>query len=174
MSCPATRAVPPSAFSSVVSTFTAVVFPAPFGPSREKTVPAGTSRSMPSSTVLSPYAFRSPETAIAEVLMRPLSAPPLSRPCHAPDTITDMAFYLVAPGQGTGADDKSRHRLTARRSAVAPARAALGRERGHALGGVLAGHEVVEGRARMLDGLDDVGDAAGFLHDPQRDAHRGG
>jgi predicted lysophospholipase L1 biosynthesis ABC-type transport system permease subunit len=27
----------------------------------------------------SPYAFRSPETAIAEFLMRPLSAPPLTR-----------------------------------------------------------------------------------------------
>jgi hypothetical protein len=54
-------------------------------------VPAGTSRSMPSSTILSPYAFRSPETAIAEVLMPPLSAPPLTRPCHAPDTTTDTA-----------------------------------------------------------------------------------
>ena len=40
-------------------------------------------RSMPSSTTLSPYAFRSPETAIAEVLMRPLSAP---APDTAPDT----------------------------------------------------------------------------------------
>jgi hypothetical protein len=43
---------------------------------------------MPSSTILSPYAFRSPETAIAEVLMRPLSAAGLTRPCHAPDTAT--------------------------------------------------------------------------------------
>ena len=51
---------------------------------------------MPSSTTLSPNAFRSPETAIAEFLMRPLSAPPLTRPCHAPDTTTDTAFYLVA------------------------------------------------------------------------------
>ena len=32
-----------------------------------KTVPARTSRSMPSSTTLSPYAFRSPETTIAEL-----------------------------------------------------------------------------------------------------------
>jgi len=39
-SCPATRTVPPSAFINVVSTFTVVVLPAPFGPSREKTVPA--------------------------------------------------------------------------------------------------------------------------------------
>ncbi len=68
-SCPATRTVPPSALINVVSTFTVVVLPAPFGPSREKTVPAGTSRSMPSRTILSPYAFRSSETAIAELLM---------------------------------------------------------------------------------------------------------
>ena len=39
-SCPATRTVPPSAFINVVSTFTVVVLPAPFGPSREKIVPA--------------------------------------------------------------------------------------------------------------------------------------
>src|SRR5207245_9721095 len=80
--------------------FTVVVLPAPFGPSREKTVPARTSRSMPSSTVLSPYAFRSPATAITELVMRPLSAPSLTRPCHASDTTTDTAFYLVVPGQG--------------------------------------------------------------------------
>jgi hypothetical protein len=36
-SCPATRTVPLSAFISVVSTFTVVVLPASFGPSREKT-----------------------------------------------------------------------------------------------------------------------------------------
>src|SRR5215831_17258351 len=100
MSCPATRTVPASAFINVVSTFTVVVLPAPFGPTREKTVPAPTSRSMPSSTVLSPNAFRSPETAIAEVVMRPASAPGLTPTCHAPDTTTDTASYLVAPGQG--------------------------------------------------------------------------
>ena len=37
---PATRAVPASGFSSVVSTRTAVVLPAPLGPSRPSTVPA--------------------------------------------------------------------------------------------------------------------------------------
>src|SRR6185437_14523344 len=62
----------------------------------------------------------------------------------------------------------------ARWLAVAPVGAAFGRERGHAFEGVVAGHEVVEGRARVVDGLDHVGDTAGFLHDPQRDAHRGG
>src|ERR1700746_1394191 len=98
-SCPATRTVPLTAFINGGGQLAGVVFPAPFGPSREKTVPAGTSRSMPSSTVLSPYAFCSPETAIAEFLMRPLSAPPLTRPCHASDTTADTAFYLVAPGR---------------------------------------------------------------------------
>src|SRR5438067_9862610 len=44
---------------------TVVVFPAPFAPSREKTVPDGTCRSMPSSTTWSPKALRSPAAAIA-------------------------------------------------------------------------------------------------------------
>src|SRR6516225_5641431 len=98
-SCPATRTVPASAFINVVRTLTVVVLPAPFGPSMEKTDPAATSKSMPSSTILSPYAFRSPETAIAELLMRPLSAPPLTCTGHSADTTTDTAVYLVAPGQ---------------------------------------------------------------------------
>ncbi|MDF2739452.1 MAG: hypothetical protein K0S88_818, partial [Actinomycetia bacterium] len=42
-----------------------VVLPAPFGPSSEKTVPSGTSRSMPSSTSWSPNDLRSPVAAIA-------------------------------------------------------------------------------------------------------------
>ena len=67
-SWPATRTVPPSAFINVVSTLIAVVLPAPFGPSRAKIVPAATSRSMPSRTTLSLYAFRSPEAAIAELI----------------------------------------------------------------------------------------------------------
>ena len=43
-----------------------VVLPAPFGPSRAKIVPSATSRSMPSSTTLSPYDLRSPPTMIAD------------------------------------------------------------------------------------------------------------
>jgi len=43
----------------------------------------------------------SPETAIAEFVMRPPSAPGLTLACHAPDTTTDTALYLVAPGQGS-------------------------------------------------------------------------
>src|SRR5262245_11831613 len=56
---------------------------------------------MPSSTVFSPNAFRSPETAMAEVVMPPPSALGLTPACYAPDTTTDTAFYLVAPGQGS-------------------------------------------------------------------------
>ena len=44
---------------------TTVVLPAPLGPSRAKTVASGTSRSMPSSTTLSPKDLRSPEAQIA-------------------------------------------------------------------------------------------------------------
>src|SRR5215470_11845845 len=109
MSCPATRTVPASAFINVVSTFTVVVFPAPFGPSREKTVPAGTSRSMPSSTVLSPNAFRSPETAIAEFLMRPPSALGLTPTCHGPDTTTDTAWKQAFVGSDHARCAAGRH-----------------------------------------------------------------
>jgi hypothetical protein len=53
-SAPATVICPPSGRISVERICTAVVLPAPFGPSRANTVPAGTCRSMPSSTSLSP------------------------------------------------------------------------------------------------------------------------
>jgi hypothetical protein len=42
-----------------------VVLPAPFGPSRPKIVPTGTSRSMPASACTSPNSFVSPSTRIA-------------------------------------------------------------------------------------------------------------
>src|ERR1051326_4222055 len=51
---PATCALPESARASVVRILTAVVFPAPFGPSRPKTVPDGTENVRPSSAVTSP------------------------------------------------------------------------------------------------------------------------
>jgi len=80
-SCPATRTVPASAFSNVVRMLTVVVLPAPFGPSMENTDPSATSKSMPSSTTLSPYALRSPVTAIADFVM-PSTMPsgPVTRP----------------------------------------------------------------------------------------------
>ena len=51
---PATAREPASGRLSVVRTRTAVVLPAPFGPSRPQTVPAGTSRSTPCSACVSP------------------------------------------------------------------------------------------------------------------------
>ena len=51
---PATAASPSSASASVVRMRTAVVLPAPLGPSTAVTVPAGTARSMPASAVFSP------------------------------------------------------------------------------------------------------------------------
>jgi hypothetical protein len=65
-SWPATRALPPSAATRVERMLTTVVLPAPFGPSRAKIEPAGTSRSMPSSTTFEPYALRRLRTAIAD------------------------------------------------------------------------------------------------------------
>ena len=64
-SSPATRALPASGLSSVVSTRTAVVLPAPFGPSSPSTVPGAASRSTPSSARTSPNDLTRPETLIA-------------------------------------------------------------------------------------------------------------
>src|SRR4051794_38393885 len=70
-SSPATRALPESGFNSVVSTRTAVVLPAPFGPSSPSTVPCETSRSTPSSARTSPNDLVSPEVTIAGSLIEP-------------------------------------------------------------------------------------------------------
>ena len=72
-SWPRTRAVPPSAGSSVARIETVVVLPAPLGPSSAVTVPAGTVRSRPSSTVWSPYRLgvrrpRSPGVGLAGMI----------------------------------------------------------------------------------------------------------
>jgi len=64
-SSPATLALPSSGRSSVVSTRTAVVFPAPLGPRSPSTVPAATSKSIPSSARTSPKDFVRPLTLIA-------------------------------------------------------------------------------------------------------------
>jgi DNA-binding SARP family transcriptional activator len=68
-SCPPTVTVPASAVISVDRICTAVVLPAPFGPSSEKIVPAGMCRSMPSRTTCSPNCLRSPVTPMAVVPM---------------------------------------------------------------------------------------------------------
>ena len=52
---PATVASPSSGSARVVRIRTAVVLPAPLGPSTAVTVPVGTSKSIPASAVVSPY-----------------------------------------------------------------------------------------------------------------------
>ena len=65
---PATRAEPPSARASVVSTLTAVDLPAPFGPSRPKIVPGATANVSPSRAWTSPYRFVRPSPRSSENL----------------------------------------------------------------------------------------------------------
>ena len=62
---PSTSACPPSGRSNVVRMRTAVVLPAPFGPSTPSTVPRGTDRSMPRSACTSPNDLVRPSTRIA-------------------------------------------------------------------------------------------------------------
>jgi hypothetical protein len=64
---PATRACPESGRSKVARTRTAVVLPAPFGPSRPRTVPCGTARSRWLSAVAFPKRLHRPSQAMAGV-----------------------------------------------------------------------------------------------------------
>jgi hypothetical protein len=57
--------MPASGRSSVVSTRTAVVLPAPLGPSSPSTLPGGTCRSTPARARTSPKDFTRPVTLIA-------------------------------------------------------------------------------------------------------------
>ena len=81
-SCPATHARPESGRSNVVRMRTAVVLPAPFGPSSPSTVPVGISRSMPSSARVDPKVFTSASarTATSDAAMswNPPGSPVLS------------------------------------------------------------------------------------------------
>jgi hypothetical protein len=68
-SWPATAARPSSGSVSVVSTFTVVDFPAPFGPRSPKTVPASTENPTPSSARTSfGYVFTRFSASIAELI----------------------------------------------------------------------------------------------------------
>ncbi len=90
---PPTRALPPSGRSSVASTRTAVVLPAPFGPSTPSTVPGRTARSTPARAVVSPNRFTRPSASIAYMWLsllvgyevRPGSCQPPHRRLTAPD-----------------------------------------------------------------------------------------
>ena len=63
---PATNALPASNRSNVANTRTAVVFPAPLGPSRPHTVPLGTARSSPSNATVEPNRLTKPVAEIAK------------------------------------------------------------------------------------------------------------
>src|SRR5690348_3160984 len=67
-SWPATRAQPLSGRDSVVRIRTAVVLPAPFGPSTPRMDPAGTWRSMPARATVWPYRLVSPSASIIREL----------------------------------------------------------------------------------------------------------
>ena len=92
-SSPATRAVPASGCRSVARTRTAVVLPAPLGPSSPSTVPGAASKSTPASarTVLND--FTRPRTLIAGSL--PRAAPRLSA------TAEVMPLLVSTCGHGT-------------------------------------------------------------------------
>src|SRR5690606_17238706 len=88
---------PLSARDSVERILTIVVLPAPFGPSRAKTVPSATDRSMPSRTTFTPYALRNPRTAIAgwfEFAAMPTPCRwPLSSRQHAGNTAPQLGGW---------------------------------------------------------------------------------
>ena len=70
MSKPATCAVPVSGLASVVRIFTAVVLPAPFGPSSPKIVLSGTVKLSPSSARTPPgYVLTRSSAAIASTVV---------------------------------------------------------------------------------------------------------
>src|SRR6476619_694813 len=101
-STPATTARPASGISKVVRMRTAVVFPAPFGPSRPRIVPAGATRSMPSSAVTSLKRLRSRSTSIAASVIQSTVRivenrlmPPENRPMP-PLNISDPEFTYDA------------------------------------------------------------------------------
>ena len=70
-SWPAMRACPASGFSSVARIRTAVVLPAPLGPSRPRTLPCRAAKSTPHRARTEPYDFSSPSTKIASSVMWP-------------------------------------------------------------------------------------------------------
>jgi hypothetical protein len=64
MSKPATMPRPRSGVARVVRIRTAVVLPAPFGPSRPRIDPEGTAKSTPANACVSPYALARPWASI--------------------------------------------------------------------------------------------------------------
>src|SRR5690606_1162333 len=73
---PATLACPRSKRSSVASARTAVVLPAPLGPSTPYTVPAGTARQRSSRAFVRPYCLLRPSATTAKSPFMPAASPP--------------------------------------------------------------------------------------------------
>src|SRR5204863_6956164 len=78
-SWPSSSARPVSGSSSVARIRTSVVLPAPFGPSRPKTMPSGTSRSTPARAVVDPNRLTTPSTRTAEGVLTARSCVVLRR-----------------------------------------------------------------------------------------------
>src|SRR4051794_4440499 len=101
---PRTSALPPSGARIVVRMRTAVVLPAPLGPSRPSTVPVGTRRSMPSSAVTVPKHLRRPSVTTAasrfvEVgisAIQPVCQCPPNRPERFAATFRSVRFFTPA------------------------------------------------------------------------------
>src|SRR5215468_2476355 len=122
-SWPSTRAFPPSGSSSVVRIRTAVVFPAPLGPSTPSTVPRGTDRSIPRSACTSPNDLVKSSTRIAGCSPTPLTCdihPPVTpRKIHRRPRTTNLPAtrrtrrtkYLRAPAGPPHGKTRQRARI---------------------------------------------------------------
>ena len=105
-SYPPTRAVPAWAWSRVARMRTAVVLPAPLGPSTPRTVPGGTARSTPSRACGLAEALPSPSASIA----RPIVSPS-SRWTPSVQRRGGPTFRWFAGGEQLGISSRSAHRL---------------------------------------------------------------
>src|SRR5215831_6271985 len=116
-SIPATRARPPVGRTSVVSMPMVVDLPAPFGPSRPNSTPAGTVRSMPQTAGTSPrevwYVLRRPSVQIAVPAPAPVVAPGAGMPvgvtsqARPGNSIAKVAGQRSDPFPGPVADPPS-------------------------------------------------------------------
>src|SRR5215210_7282984 len=132
MSCPATHARPAVGGSSVVSMWTVVDFPAPFGPRKPYTSPGSTRRSMPS-TARGPFlnSLTRPCVSIAASDM-----PPTLRGgrCRSPGLIADVGARARLVLRGSGLARQLRQVLDDAHAVHPP------RPRGDVLSRALVGH----------------------------------
>src|SRR6266516_712744 len=99
-STPSTTTVPASGRSSPVTMLRVVVLPAPFGPTRPKKQPCGTSRLSQSTAILGPYALRRPPRESAGALFMPdTSIEGQAYPSRHPSVAGKLPLPFLA-GQG--------------------------------------------------------------------------